>query len=134
MSGFRSRFVACSLSKLGEILRMEMPASLQRLDTAIAIRGAFVLSFLFLYPAVLAVPAQVTDVLTYHNDNGRTGQNLSEEILTPANVNTNHFGKLWVLCGFHIQLQGAKRRSKRSLYEKRRAWGTYCQKPRPPDL
>lgn len=41
--------------------------------------------------------AQMTDVLTYHNDNGRTGQALHEEILTPANVNTNHFGKLWTL-------------------------------------
>jgi hypothetical protein len=41
--------------------------------------------------------AQMTDVLTYHNDNGRTGQALHEEILTPANVNTNYFGKLWVL-------------------------------------
>ncbi len=41
--------------------------------------------------------AQLTDVLTYHNDNGRTGQTLHEEILSPANVNTNHFGKLWVL-------------------------------------
>jgi hypothetical protein len=41
--------------------------------------------------------AQMTDVLTYHNDNARTGQALHEEILTPANVNTNHFGKLWVL-------------------------------------
>lgn len=39
----------------------------------------------------------MTDVLTYHNDNARTGQALHEEILTPANVNTNHFGKLWVL-------------------------------------
>jgi hypothetical protein len=41
--------------------------------------------------------AQMTDVLTYHNDNARTGQALHEEVLNPANINTNHFGKLWVL-------------------------------------
>ena len=59
--------------------------------------GAFVSFFLFLFPAAPAAPAQATDVLTYHNDNGRTGQNLNEEILSPANVNASHFGKLWVL-------------------------------------
>src|SRR6266478_3258080 len=33
------------------------------------------------------------DVVTYHNDNARTGQNLSETILTPATVSTSRFGK-----------------------------------------
>ena len=36
----------------------------------------------------------LTDVLTYHNDNARTGQNLTEQTLTPANV-TSSFGKLY---------------------------------------
>ena len=39
----------------------------------------------------------MTDVLTYHNDNTRAGQTLHEEILTPSNVKTNHFGLLRTL-------------------------------------
>lgn len=35
-----------------------------------------------------------TDVVTYHYDNLRTGQNLNEVTLTPANVNSTKFGKL----------------------------------------
>jgi hypothetical protein len=42
----------------------------------------------------LNAAAQVS-VLTYHNNNNRTGANLNETVLTPANVNQNTFGKLF---------------------------------------
>jgi Immunoglobulin domain len=37
------------------------------------------------------------DVVTYHYDNARTGQNLKETVLSPANVNSSKFGKLGAL-------------------------------------
>src|SRR6266567_2382872 len=41
-----------------------------------------------------AAHAQV-NVTTQHNDNPRTGQNAQESVLTPANVNSSQFGKLF---------------------------------------
>jgi hypothetical protein len=43
---------------------------------------------------VNAVTASTVNVVTYHYDNLRTGQNLNETILTPSNVNSTTFGKL----------------------------------------
>ncbi len=42
-----------------------------------------------------AVDAAGENVLTFHNDNARTGRNLNEKILTPASVASTNFGKLF---------------------------------------
>ncbi|HEX2715322.1 MAG TPA: hypothetical protein VHM88_24345, partial [Candidatus Acidoferrales bacterium] len=54
-------------------------------------RRIVLLSLLLCVPPVFAQ----TDVLTQRNDNLRTGQNLSETILTPSNVKAATFGKLF---------------------------------------
>jgi Immunoglobulin domain len=43
---------------------------------------------------VTGASASPNDVVTYHNDIARTGQNLNEAILTTANVNSATFGKI----------------------------------------
>ncbi|MBZ5573099.1 MAG: pyrrolo-quinoline quinone [Acidobacteriia bacterium] len=53
--------------------------------------AASALTFLLVLPPV---GAQV-NVTTSRNNNSRDGQNLNETILTPANVNVGHFGKLF---------------------------------------
>jgi outer membrane protein assembly factor BamB len=67
---------------------------MSRLATALA---SLLLTCLF-WNAALAqnhdVPPTSLNVLTYHNDNQRTGLNPLETTLTPANVNVNSFGKV----------------------------------------
>src|SRR6516165_9544771 len=45
----------------------------------------------------IPTPTQHTDVVTYKNDPARTGQNLTESVLTLSNVNASHFGLLRML-------------------------------------
>jgi hypothetical protein len=59
---------------------------------AICYIGMLVVSLFCLLSSVLQAQVNVT---TYHNDNARTGQNTQEAILTPANVNSSQFGKLF---------------------------------------
>jgi PQQ-like domain len=50
---------------------------------------------ILLASTLLFRPAPAVNVLTQHNDLSRTGANTSETILTPANVNSTNFAKLF---------------------------------------
>jgi hypothetical protein len=64
------------------------------MKTKLSVRNLGKTGLLFLCLVCGLVQGQV-NISTYHNDNSRTGQNTQETILTPANVNSRQFGKLF---------------------------------------
>jgi hypothetical protein len=54
-------------------------------------------ALLFRSDLLVGAASEFQGVLTYHNNNMRTGRNSSETLLTPKNVNFNTFGKLFVI-------------------------------------
>jgi outer membrane protein assembly factor BamB len=70
------------------------------LDTGVAVRAlssihARLFLLIYICGALVSVGNTQVNFTTYHYDNSRTGQNTQETTLTPLNVNSSQFGKLF---------------------------------------
>ncbi len=64
------------------------------------------LGFALLGAAAVHPAFAQTAVLTQNNDNARTGSNIAETVLTPQNVKTATFGKLFTMTGLNANVNG----------------------------
>ena len=77
-------------------LQLTLPVRIGLLSAAILILSVF--SVVIVRHRVMAGPeVSFKGVLTYHNNNLRTGWNSNETALTLKNVNSSSFGKLFVI-------------------------------------
>ena len=94
-----NRHISVNSNRASGASSSEFPWRTDRLTTRVALsapaRRFGIICFCFCLCALLTSSA--TDVVTYHNDIARTGQNLQETILTTSNVTSSNFGKLLTL-------------------------------------
>ena len=88
-------FTSFTASELGAASAAVTPTAQVRVSANSLTSSLTETKSLALAPA--ASSSSSVNVLTYHNDNARTGQNLQETVLMPANVNSASFGKKGVL-------------------------------------
>jgi hypothetical protein len=58
---------------------------------------SFEVTCTIIFSIAASIAAAQVNVTTHHGDNGRSGANLAESVLTPANVNAGQFGKLYTV-------------------------------------
>ena len=77
-------------------MRRAFPARIVLLSAAILLLS-LLSALIFRREMLVGAAPAFKGVLTYHNDNMRTGRNSSETVLTLNNVNSTKFGKLFVI-------------------------------------
>src|ERR1700686_182943 len=77
-------------------MRRAVPARIVLLSIAILL-PSLLSALIFRREMLVGAAPAFNGVLTYHNDNMRTGRNSSETSLTLKNVNSTMFGKLFVI-------------------------------------
>ena len=91
----RKRFdFSCALYTVERCFLNLANRAARQLRSAASLKGLLWIAALVM---TFASTARATDVVTYHNDVARTGQNLDETILNPSNVKSSTFGLLFTM-------------------------------------